>query len=47
MTGARAWEAPQFSWQLAGVVPDYALLPGGGYCDTAYYWRQLAPHAAR
>lgn len=34
-------------WQLAGVVPDYALLPAGGYCDTAYYWRRLALHAAR
>lgn len=34
-------------WQPAGVVPAYALLPAGGYCDTAYYWRQLAPHAAR
>ena len=34
-------------WQRAGVVPDYALLPAGGYCDTAYYWRRLAPHAPR
>jgi len=24
-----------------GVVPDYALLPGGGFCDTTFFYRRL------
>jgi ribosomal protein S18 acetylase RimI-like enzyme len=28
-------------WQRVGVIPDYALLPQGGYCDTAYYYKKL------
>ena len=28
-------------WTLAGVIPDYALLPHGGLCDTAIYYRRL------
>lgn len=28
-------------WKLAGVVPDYALLPRGGLCDTSFYYRLL------
>ncbi len=28
-------------WRLCGVVPDYALLPAGGYCDTTFFYRQL------
>jgi ribosomal protein S18 acetylase RimI-like enzyme len=33
----------RLGWQLAGTIPDYALLPGGGLCDTRYYYRRLAP----
>jgi hypothetical protein len=33
----------RLGWQLAGTIPDYALLPGGGLCDTRYYFRHLAP----
>lgn len=29
-------------WQSVGVVPDFALLPHGGYCDTRFYYRRLA-----
>jgi GNAT superfamily N-acetyltransferase len=29
-------------WQSVGVVPDFALLPHGGYCDTHFYYRRLA-----
>jgi GNAT superfamily N-acetyltransferase len=29
-------------WQSVGVVPDFALLPHGGYCDTHFYYRKLA-----
>lgn len=31
----------RMGWQSAGVVPGYALLPQGGYCDTRFYWRRL------
>ena len=30
-------------WQRVGAIPDYALLPGGGLCDTVLFWRQLGP----
>jgi GNAT superfamily N-acetyltransferase len=29
-------------WTLAGVIPDYALLPHGGLCATSVYYRKLA-----
>jgi GNAT superfamily N-acetyltransferase len=28
-------------WQRAGVVPDYAMWPGGGFCDTTFFWKKL------
>lgn len=28
-------------WQRVGVIPDYALWPGGGYCDTTVFWKKL------
>ena len=31
-------------WQRAGSVPDFALLPGGGYCDTTFFHKRLAGH---
>lgn len=31
----------RMGWQSVGVVPGYALLPQGGYCDTRFYWRRL------
>jgi ribosomal protein S18 acetylase RimI-like enzyme len=30
-------------WQRVGVIPDYALLPHGGYCDTIYFYKQVGP----
>jgi GNAT superfamily N-acetyltransferase len=29
-------------WVRVGAVPDYALLPEGGLCDTVFYYKQLA-----
>ena len=26
-------------YQRAGVIPNFALLPDGGYCDTVYYYK--------
>jgi GNAT superfamily N-acetyltransferase len=31
-------------WQRCGVVPDYALLPFGGLCQTTFYYRVLPNH---
>ena len=28
-------------WQRLGNIPDYALLPAGGLCDTTIYWKQM------
>ena len=32
----------RLGWQRVGVVPDYALLPGGGLCATTFFYKQLA-----
>lgn len=29
-------------WNRAGVVPRYALFPDGRFCDTMFFWKQLA-----
>ena len=31
----------RLGWSLAGVIPDYALWPGGGLCDTSVFYRRL------
>ena len=28
-------------WQRAGVIPDYAMWPGGGFCDTTVFWKRI------
>jgi GNAT superfamily N-acetyltransferase len=28
-------------WQRVGAIPDYALLPQGGLCETVVYYRRL------
>ncbi|HEY7637161.1 MAG TPA: GNAT family N-acetyltransferase [Gemmatimonadales bacterium] len=30
-------------WVRVGVVPDFALWPQGGFCDTVFYYRRLHP----
>jgi GNAT superfamily N-acetyltransferase len=32
----------RLGWERCGVIPDYALLPRGGYCDTTVYFRRLS-----
>jgi GNAT superfamily N-acetyltransferase len=39
-TAARLYA--RVGWQLAGTIPRYALLPGGGECATTYFYRSLA-----
>lgn len=31
----------RMGWTLAGTIPDYALWPAGGLCDTRLYYRRL------
>ena len=38
-TAARLYA--RVGWQLAGTIPRYALLPGGGECATSYFYRSL------
>jgi GNAT superfamily N-acetyltransferase len=28
-------------WQRLGTIPEYALLPAGGFCDTIIFWKKL------
>jgi GNAT superfamily N-acetyltransferase len=28
-------------WNKVGVIPDYALMPDGAFCDTIVYYRRL------
>jgi GNAT superfamily N-acetyltransferase len=28
-------------WQRVGVVPDYAMWPQGGFCDTVFFWKKI------
>ena len=31
----------RLGWTRLGVIPDFALLPDGGPCDTTYFYRAL------
>ncbi|MBB2751397.1 UNVERIFIED_ORG: GNAT superfamily N-acetyltransferase [Rhizobium aethiopicum] len=33
---------PRLGWQRVGVIPDYALWPQGGFCDTTLFYKRLA-----
>jgi ribosomal protein S18 acetylase RimI-like enzyme len=33
----------RMGFQLAGIIPDYALKPHGGLTGTMIYWKRLAP----
>lgn len=37
--GARLYQ--QLGWVRVGDVPRYAFLPGGGFCGTTFYYRDL------
>jgi ribosomal protein S18 acetylase RimI-like enzyme len=28
-------------WQRVGVIPDYAMWPAGGFCDTTFFWKKV------
>lgn len=41
-TGSEAEKIyPRFGWQRVGVIPDYALWPQGGFCDTTLFYKRI------
>ena len=33
----------RLGWERVGVIPNYALWPQGGPCDTTYFHKQISP----
>ncbi|WP_177309834.1 GNAT family N-acetyltransferase [Rhizobium tibeticum] len=33
---------PRLGWERVGVIPDYALWPQGGLCDTTLFYKRVA-----
>lgn len=33
---------PRLGWERVGVIPDYALWPQGGFCDTTLFYKRVA-----
>jgi ribosomal protein S18 acetylase RimI-like enzyme len=33
----------RLGWRRVGVIPEYALWPNGEYCDTAVFYKRIAP----
>ena len=31
----------RLGWIRSGIIPNYALWPQGGYCDTTVFYREL------
>lgn len=31
----------RLGWERVGVIPDYALMPEGGFCSTTVFYRRL------
>lgn len=41
-TGSPAEEIyPKLGWTRVGIIPDYALWPQGGLCDTTIFYKRL------
>lgn len=33
---------PRLGWERVGVIPDYAMWPEGGLCDTTFFYKRIA-----
>jgi GNAT superfamily N-acetyltransferase len=33
---------PKLGWVRTGIIPDYALWPDGGFCDTTIFYKRIA-----
>jgi hypothetical protein len=31
----------RLDWRKSGVIPNYALWPQGGFCDTTVFYKQI------
>ncbi|MBV9560628.1 MAG: GNAT family N-acetyltransferase [Bradyrhizobium sp.] len=40
-----SWLYERAGYQLAGIIPDYALMPHGGLTGTMVYWKRLMAEA--
>jgi GNAT superfamily N-acetyltransferase len=40
-TGAAERLYARLGWERVGAIPDYALMPRGGFCATTLYYRRL------
>ena len=41
-TGSPAEEIyPKLGWNRVGIIPDYALWPQGGFCDTTVFYKRI------
>ncbi len=36
----------RLGWTRLGVIPNYALLPDGAFCDTTIFYKQLEPDSS-
>ena len=41
-SGAAEHIYESLGWTRVGVIPDFALLPDGGFCDTTIFYKRLA-----
>lgn len=32
---------PRFGWEKAGIIPDYALWPQGGFCGSTFFYKRI------
>ena len=32
----------RLGWQRVGVIPNFALWPNGGFCDTTFFYKTLS-----
>ena len=42
MSDAAARLYTRAGWKVVGVIPEYALLPGGDPCATTYFYKDLS-----
>ena len=38
---------PRFGWERVGMIPEYAMWPDGGSCDTTLFYKRIGSNALR
>jgi len=36
---------PRFGWERVGMIPEYAMWPDGGFCDTTLFYKRIDSYA--